>query len=111
MPANTFQSERAKRLLVHYLKQATDAAGCRWDADNTAEVDAIIDNIIAASIAGSPSFSSATPSIQSIPSTADPLTRIADALERIADKLDLLCAKGTDYSGADMAVLRIETLR
>ncbi len=90
MSANTFQSERAKRLLVHYLKQATDAAGCRWDADNTAEVDAIIDNIIAASIAGSPSPSSATPSTsstQSTPSTTDPLTRIADALERIADTL------------------------
>ena len=90
MTANTFQSERAKRLLVHYLKQATDAAGCRWDADNTAEVDAIIDNIIAASIAGSPSPSSATPSIPSISST--PSTELAALLERIADALERIAA-------------------
>lgn len=90
MPANTFQSERAKRLLVHYLKQATDAAGCRWDADNTAEVDAIIDSIIDASTAGSPSPSSATPSIPSISST--PSTELAALLERIADALERIAA-------------------
>ena len=108
-------SLQAKRLLHHYLEIGFRNSGYRWDADNTSEVNEIVDSIIdACTPAGSPSPSSATssiPSTQSTPSTADPLTRIADALERIADKLDLLCAKGTDYSGADMAVLRIEALR
>ena len=105
MPADNFQTARAKSLLAHYLKFGVTARGVHWDSDNPAEVADIVDSIIDASTAASPSPSSATPS------TDDPITRIADALERIADKLDLLCAKGTDYSGADMAVLRIEALR
>lgn len=38
----------AKRLLVYYMQQAWEAAGLRWDSDNTAEVESIIDEIISA---------------------------------------------------------------
>ena len=91
MPADK-SSLQAKRLLHHYLEIGFRNSGYRWDADNTSEVNEIVDSIIdACTPAGSPSPSSATPSIpstQSTPSTADPLTRIADALERIAAQSD-----------------------
>ena len=83
MPADR-SSLQAKRLLHHYLEIGFRNSGYRWDADNTAEVNEIIDSIIDASTAASPSPSSATPS------TDDPITRIADALERIADAQEAL---------------------
>lgn len=63
-------SIQAKRLLHHYLQIGFQNSGYRWNSDNTAEVNEIIDSIIDACTAGSPSPSSATPSIPSIPSTA-----------------------------------------
>lgn len=84
MPADNFQTARAKSLLAHYLKFGLEAAGYRWDGDNQSEVADIVDSIIDTSTAGSPSPSSATPS------TDDPITRIADALERIADAQEAL---------------------
>jgi hypothetical protein len=84
MPADNFHTARAKSLLAHYLKFGLEAAGYRWDGDNQSEVADIVDSIIDASTAGSPSPSSATPS------TDDPITRIADALERIADAQEAL---------------------
>lgn len=84
MPADNFHTARAKSLLAHYLKFGLEAAGYRWDGDNQSEVADIVDNIIDANTAGSPSPSSATPS------TDDPITRIADALERIADAQEAL---------------------
>ena len=86
MPADNFQTARAKSLLAHYLKIGFDAAGYRWDGDNQSEVADIVDNIIDACTPAAPS----TSSTQSTPSTADPLTRIADALERIADAQEAL---------------------
>ena len=82
MPADNFHTARAKSLLAHYLKFGLESAGYRWDGDNQSEVADIIDSIIDANTAGSPSPSSATPS------TDDPITRIADALERIAAQSD-----------------------
>ena len=70
MPADNFHTARAKSLLAHYLKFGLEAAGYRWDGDNQSEVADIVDSIIDASTAGSPSPSSATPSISSTPSTA-----------------------------------------
>ena len=84
MPADNFHTARAKSLLAHYLKFGVTALGVHWDSDNTAEVNEIIDSIIDASTAASPSPSSATPS------TDDPITRIADALDRIADAQEAL---------------------
>ena len=60
-------SIQAKRLLHHYLKIGFQNSGYRWNSDNTAEVNEIIDSIIDACTAGSPSPNSAAPSI---PSTA-----------------------------------------
>lgn len=39
----------AKRTLVHYFRQAYEAAGLSWDSwDNTAEVEGIVDAIYTA---------------------------------------------------------------
>jgi hypothetical protein len=43
--------ERAKRLLRHYIRMVWQAAGLVWDSDNDAEVDDIVDCLIAASVA------------------------------------------------------------
>ena len=111
MPADNFHTARAKSLLAHYLKFGLEAAGYRWDGDNQSEVADIIDSIIDAAQPAQPStISNQQSSINNSTAQPDALERIADALERIADKLDLLCAKGTDCGGADMAVLRIEVL-
>ena len=72
MPADNFQTQRAKSLLGHYLKFGLEANGYRWDGDNTAEVNDIIDSIIDACIAGSPSPNSAAPSIPSTELAAQP---------------------------------------
>lgn len=55
MPADNFHTARAKSLLAHYLKFGVTALGVHWDSDNTAEVNEIIDSIIDASTAASPS--------------------------------------------------------
>lgn len=47
------QANAAKRLLSHYLRQASQASGVRWDSDNDAEVGEIVDAIIAAAREGS----------------------------------------------------------
>lgn len=90
MPADK-SSLQAKRLLHHYLEIGFRNSGYRWDADNTSEVNEIVDSIIdACTPAGSPSPSSATPSIPSISST--PSTELAALLERIADALERIAA-------------------
>jgi hypothetical protein len=43
--------ERAKRLFRHYFSTVWQAAGLRWDSDNVAEVDDIVDCLIAAAVA------------------------------------------------------------
>lgn len=40
--------EYAKKVLVHYIKHAWEAAGKRWDNDNRVEVEGIVDDIIEA---------------------------------------------------------------
>ena len=65
-------SIQAKRLLHHYLQIGFQNSGYRWNSDNTAEVNEIIDSIIDACTAGSPSPSSATPSIPSTELAAQP---------------------------------------
>lgn len=40
--------ERARKALKHYLRQATQAAGLKWDSDNDVEVEGIVDDIIEA---------------------------------------------------------------
>lgn len=39
--------DRAKSTLRHYLKTAFEAAGRKWDNDNNAEVDGIVDDLVA----------------------------------------------------------------
>jgi len=36
----------AKRLLNYYIRRAWEAGGLRWDSDNEAEVNAIVDEIV-----------------------------------------------------------------
>ncbi len=74
-------ANRAKSLLSHYLRMAVQSSGQRWDSDNSAEVDDIVDSIIDAAQAAQPS------TINNSTAQPDALTRIADALERIADIL------------------------
>lgn len=38
----------AQQTLTHYLRTAFEAAGLRWDSDNQAEVEGIVDSIIEA---------------------------------------------------------------
>ena len=42
--------ERAKKLLVHYLTLAAGASGFRWDGDNVAEIEDIVEHIIGAAV-------------------------------------------------------------
>ncbi len=44
-------ANRAKSLLSHYLRMAVQSSGQRWDSDNNAEVDDIVDSIIDAATA------------------------------------------------------------
>ena len=44
------QSEQAKRLLVHYFRNAA-RGGWNFDSDSTVEIECIIDHIVAASVA------------------------------------------------------------
>ena len=46
MSAADIQTQRAKTLLAHYLKFGLEAANYRWNSDNAAEVDDIVDSII-----------------------------------------------------------------
>lgn len=41
-------SHKAKRLLVHYFQAVWEKAGLRWDSDNVAEVEAIVDELLEA---------------------------------------------------------------
>lgn len=46
---STMSKGFAKQLLVYYIQQAWEAAGLDWDNyDNTAEVESIVDEIVAA---------------------------------------------------------------
>ncbi|MCL6559918.1 MAG: hypothetical protein K6U74_14220 [Firmicutes bacterium] len=36
----------AKELLVHYFRTVWLKAGLKWDSDNTAEVESIVDSIV-----------------------------------------------------------------
>lgn len=36
----------AKRVLNHYIRKAWEASGLRWDSDNEAEVDGIVDDLV-----------------------------------------------------------------
>ena len=40
--------ERAKKLLVHYFNVVARHAGFKWDSDNVAEIEDIVDCIIGA---------------------------------------------------------------
>lgn len=42
--------EKAKELLVHYLTLVAGAAGFRWDGDNVAEIEDIVEHIIGAAV-------------------------------------------------------------
>jgi len=41
---------RAKTLLVHYIRTLFQQFGLQWDNDNAVEVSAIVDHIIAAAV-------------------------------------------------------------
>ena len=41
---------RTKRLLNHYFSVAFKAAGARWDNDNVAEVECMVDDLIQAAV-------------------------------------------------------------
>lgn len=58
-------SMQAKRLLYHYLQIGFQNSGYRWNSDNTAEVNEIVDSIIDACAQSTP----VAPSTQSTPST------------------------------------------
>jgi len=77
-------TNRAKELLRHYIRIAATGAIRQWDSDNSAEVDDIVDCIIAAA---------STPAPQpDQPDQPDPLTRIAVALEQIEQHLNFIAA-------------------
>jgi len=40
-----FDHDRAQRLLKHYLSRGFEASGLKWDIDNDAEVEAIVDSL------------------------------------------------------------------
>jgi len=42
--------KKAKQLLVHYLTLAAGASGFRWDSDNVAEIEDIVEYIVAAAV-------------------------------------------------------------
>ena len=50
MPTARSDQKRAeaKRLLAHYLRTVWERAGLKWDADNQAEVEDIVDLLIEA---------------------------------------------------------------
>ena len=37
---------KAKEILVYYIRKAWEAAGLKWDNDNTAKVETVIDLIL-----------------------------------------------------------------
>lgn len=88
----TTDQQRATSLLQHYLRMAVTASGQRWDSDNNAEVEDIVDSIIDAA--------TATPAQPAEPAQPDALTRIAVALENIAHTLDEISDRG---SGIDFS--------
>jgi len=77
-----YATNRAKELLRHYIRMAATSTIRQWDSDNSAEVDDIVDCIIAAA---------STPASQ--PDQPDPLTRIAVALEQIEQHLNFIAAR------------------
>ena len=42
--------ERAKHLLVHYFNVVARHAGFKWDGDNVAEIEDIVEYIVAAAV-------------------------------------------------------------
>jgi hypothetical protein len=45
-----YDQNRAKTLLIHYLKTLFQELGVQWDNDNDVEVAAIVDHIVAAAV-------------------------------------------------------------
>lgn len=45
-------SEAAKQTLVHYFKLLFEASGVRWNEDNEAEIEGVVDDIIAGAMEG-----------------------------------------------------------
>lgn len=39
--------EKAKSTLVHYIREAFEAAGLKWGSDNVTEVEGIVDDMVA----------------------------------------------------------------
>ena len=66
MPADR-SSIQAKRLLHHYLQIGFQNSGYRWNSDNTAEVNEIIDSLIDACVQSTPT----TPATPATPTTPD----------------------------------------
>jgi hypothetical protein len=46
MKYDSFDTLRAKRLLVHYFRTVFEAAGLRWDSDNQAEIETAVEYLI-----------------------------------------------------------------
>lgn len=44
------KAEQAKRTLVHYMQSIAEKAGVHMDSDCRAEIEGIVDNIIAAAV-------------------------------------------------------------
>lgn len=38
--------DRLRKILKHYLRMGLEAKGFRWDSDNDAEVDSIVDDMV-----------------------------------------------------------------
>jgi hypothetical protein len=45
-PQNNPARIRAKSVLKHYLKKAYQAGGLRWDRNNDAEVESLVDDLV-----------------------------------------------------------------
>ena len=80
-----YATSKAKELLRHYLRMAATSTIKQWDSDNSAEVDDIVDCIIAATSTPAPK--------PDRPPQPDPLTRIAIALEQIERHLNFIASK------------------
>ena len=79
-----YATSKAKELLRHYFRLAIEETNQRCDSDMYAEIDDIVDCIIAA--AGTPAPE------PDQPPQPDPLTRIAIALEQIEQHLNFIAS-------------------
>ena len=80
-----YATSKAKELLRHYFRLAIEETNHRCDSDMYAEIDDIVDCIIAATGTPAPEPNQ--------PPQPDPLTRIAIALEQIEQHLNFIASK------------------